>query len=185
MKTLLTLLVIVLLTGCASDPAKRLAVAKTEVGRMTPPPEPLMAFATFELMPIEMSDAVKADAAKVVVSNELGDKLAQKLSPLLTEWTKQDRPDGRALAIQARVMSLRVVSGGARFFLGAMMGESSVDMDLLLTDKASGTLLTRQRISRSADSMAGAWSVGATDRNLLDYIVDIAYEYLTQNYNRR
>jgi hypothetical protein len=58
-------------------------------------------------------------------------------------------------------------------------------MDLLLTDKPSGTLLTQQRISRSADSMAGAWSIGATDKNLLDYIVDIAYEYLAQNYNRR
>jgi hypothetical protein len=30
--------------------------------------------------------------------------------------------------------------------------------------------------------MAGAWSVGQSDQNLHDYVVEIAYEYLARNY---
>jgi hypothetical protein len=30
--------------------------------------------------------------------------------------------------------------------------------------------------------MSGGWSVGSTDKNLLNYIADISYEYLKNNY---
>jgi hypothetical protein len=30
--------------------------------------------------------------------------------------------------------------------------------------------------------MTGGWSVGATDRNLLDYVADICHEYLAGSY---
>jgi hypothetical protein len=76
------------------------------------------------------------------------------------------------------------VSGGARFWAGAMAGESIVDVDLLLVDSTSGKRVAQARVTRGSGAMVGGWSVGATDRNLLDYIVDICHEYLAQSYER-
>jgi hypothetical protein len=54
-------------------------------------------------------------------------------------------------------------------------------MNLRLIDKASGKVIANPRIARTSGSMSGAWSFGATDQNLLRYIVDIAYQYLAEN----
>ena len=54
-------------------------------------------------------------------------------------------------------------------------------MDLELKEAATGTVIAKPRIVRNANAMAGAWSVGATDRNLMDYIADIATQYLQDN----
>ena len=58
------------------------------------------------------------------------------------------------------------------------MGESFIDLDLKLTDSATGQVVANPRVRRSASAMGGAFSIGATDRNLLDYITDIAHRYL-------
>jgi hypothetical protein len=71
----------------------------------------------------------------------------------------------------------RAILGG-----GAFAGESTIDLDLLLTDQASGQVLARPRVARSADAMTGAWSIGQSDDNLLDYITGIAYQYLVDSY---
>jgi len=84
--------------------------------------------------------------------------------------------------IQPRVVSLRVISGTTRFFAGAFAGQSEISMDLILLDKETGEEIGRTRVQRAAGAFAGAWSIGMTDKSLLDYIVDIAYQYLVDNY---
>ena len=86
------------------------------------------------------------------------------------------------MEIQPQVVSLRVISGTTRFFAGAFAGQSDISMDLVLVDKDTGVEIGRARVQRAAGAFAGAWSIGMTDRNLLDYIVDIAYQYLVDNY---
>jgi len=55
-------------------------------------------------------------------------------------------------------------------------------MDLILVDKETGEEIGRTRIQRAAGAFAGAWSIGMTDKSLLDYIVDITYQYLVDNF---
>ena len=80
------------------------------------------------------------------------------------------------------MVRLKIVSGGARFWVGALAGSSFIDMDLELFDKESGEQVARVLVRRDADSMTGAWSVGKSDQNLDDYIVSNVHQYLTDNY---
>ena len=90
--------------------------------------------------------------------------------------------DGRTVEIQPRVVSLRIISGTTRFFAGAFAGQSEISMDLILIDKETGKEIGRTRVQRAAGAFAGAWSIGMTDKSLLEYIVDITYQYLVDNY---
>ena len=171
--------------GCASDPARRAAVAEVEVARLAPPLKPLAEFRDYDLKPIAMSTGVLTDEAKVEVSKELEAKITARVTPLLESWRigKGQTGNGSVLIIEPKVQELRVISGGARFFLGAMMGDSYIDIDVKLTDSATGQTIANPRVRRNADAWGGAWSVGATDRNLLDYITDIVHHYLKVNHS--
>ena len=175
---------LLLLSGCESNPHDRMAVAEAEVNRMPPSPKPFNSFAGFELAPMELSEAVGEEESKVEVSQQLEEKLRARLEPLLAEWKANAQGTGPAIVIQPRIASLRVVSAGARFWAGAMMGDSFIDLDLVIKEKDSGNLIVQQRVNKNANAMGGAWSIGATDKNLLDYIVDISHQYLSENYSQ-
>jgi hypothetical protein len=152
---------------------------------MAPPSEPLSKFQNFELWDLQLATEVQEDTKKVKQAQALNYKLRSRLQPLLDTWHASGSRAGRTLLIEPTVQQLRIVSGGARFWVGAMAGESVVDVDLKLVEKGTGREIGRTRIVRGSGAMAGGWSVGATDRNLLDYIVDICHEYLQQNYQRQ
>jgi hypothetical protein len=153
---------------------------------MRAPEIPLYSFTRFELTPMGMSPEVSEDKRKVAVAEEVGRKLKARLAPLLDRWNA-DAPAGgaaRTLLIKPSIASMHVVSSAARFWAGAFSGDSSIDLDLTLVEKETESLVANQRINRNANAMAGAWSMGASDRNLADYIVDIAYEYLARNHEK-
>lgn len=179
-------LIALLVAACASDPAKRQEVARIESARMRAPEVPLAEFSHFELAPIGMSPDVAKDDRKVAVTEEVGRKLEARLAPLVAQWNASAPTGGekRTLVIKPSIASMHVVSTAARFWIGALSGDSTIDLDLTLVEKETGALIANQRINRSANAMAGAWSVGASDRNLADYIVDIAYEYLTSHHTK-
>lgn len=178
---------VILAIGCASDPMKREEIARAEAARMRATEVPLDQFNAFVLEPIGMSPAVAEAEEKVAVAEEVGRKLEARIGPLLDGWRRSAPKTGkrRTLVVQPTIASMHVVSSAARFWIGAMSGDSSIDLDLTLVEKETGALIANQRISRSANAMAGAWSVGASDRNLPDYVVDIAYQYLADNHRPR
>ena len=98
--------------------------------------------------------------------------------PTEVSATGASRSAAGRLIVQPRAIKIRLIGGATRFFAGAWAGESSIQMDLELSDASTGAVIARPRISRNSGAMAGAWSVGATDRNLLDYIAEIAAQYL-------
>ena len=183
MKRLLLILCVVALSACSSDPATRQEVAIDESAQMRPPEIPLSAFGSFELLPVAMSPEVSANGKKAEIAIELGRKLETRLRPMIQSWESSAPTDirKRTLVIKPTVAELRVVSGGARFWAGGFAGDSSIDLDIALIEKKTGRLIANQRINRSANALAGAWSIGASDKNLLDYIVDISYQYLADN----
>ncbi|MFO0689177.1 MAG: DUF4410 domain-containing protein [Myxococcota bacterium] len=188
MRSIIVLSLALLLFGCASDPAKREEVARNEAARMRPTEVPLDQFNAFELAPIGMSPDVSAAQEKVAVAKDVEARLEARIRPLLDGWnrsasTTPGKP--RTLVVKPTIASMHVVSTAARFWIGAMSGDSYIDLDLTLVEKETGALIANQRINRNSNAMAGAWSVGASDRNLPDYIVDIAYQYLADNHRAR
>ncbi len=171
------------LFACAASPQKMDEVARTEAARLVRPSKALSSFAEYELRPITLGSAVQGDAEKVAESAKLQEKLNSKLEPLLAQW--RAAPAGtRAgkLVIEPQLAALRIVSSGARFWAGAMAGDSQIDVDLQLTEAGSTGVLAKVRIARGVGGYAGGWSVGKTDQNLHDYIVAIVHQYLVDSY---
>lgn len=186
MKHFFTIFITLLMAGCASDPAHRADVANQEVSTLAPPSTAFSEFSNYELKPVTMSESVTEDEDKAKVAKALESKLAARINPLLSEWrAKKNAAAKSVLIIEPIVQKLRVISGGARFWVGPMVGESFIDLDLKLTDSATGQIIAVPRVHQNADAWAGSWSIGATDRNLLDYVTDIAYRYLEVNYSKQ
>lgn len=182
MKTI-ALVLCIILSGCAANPRTLESVAKTESARMTPPAKRFVGYATYELKRMLLSPAVQSEAAKVRVAGELENTLRAKIQPLLDQWKAAASTGGSGtLVVEPQLAFLKVVSGGSRFWAGPFAGDSSIDMDLVITDQTTGEQVAKARITRNADSMTGMWSIGQSDENLLDYIASIAYQYLKDNY---
>lgn len=183
-RRLLLVVVLALSAACASSPEKRQRIVAEQSARLRPPTVALTTFGTFEVLPVAMSPAVAEKAEKATMATQLGERLNARLQPLLASWQASAPADARArtLQIQATVVSLRVVGGAARFWGGALAGDSHIEMDLSLVEKQTGSEIARERIRQSAGAMAGAWSIGSTDKNLSEYVVDIAHQYLANNH---
>jgi hypothetical protein len=181
MKRLVTFLLL-FLAGCAASQEDLNAVAVQESGRLAKPSVPLSTFASYELEPMTMSSEIQGQPDKVKQGAVLKAKIEKKLQPLLTEWSASAGPDRQGiLVVEPELARLRIVSGGARFWAGAFVGDSVIDLDLVLRDDA-GNVIARPRITKEAGAMGGAWSVGKSDKNLHDYIVQIVYQYMIDNY---
>jgi hypothetical protein len=179
----IVLLALVALAGCAANPEKVSSVAKTESARLVPPTKALSTYASYELLPMVLSPAVKSEPAKVEEARKLEATLREQVQPLLDNWASNPAAGSAGtVAIEPRLAGLKIVSGGARFWAGAFAGNSSIDLDLVITDKATGEELAKVRVDRDADAMTGAWSIGQSDENLHGYIARIAYQYLVDNY---
>ena len=122
----------------------------------------------------------KHEAAKAAVAKDLDTRIQERMRPLFAQWGAETAgaSSAKTLVVQPRIINLRVIGGATRFFAGALAGDSSITMDLELRDAATGALVANPTIVRNANAFAGGYSVGSTDQNLLNYIADIAAEYL-------
>ncbi len=184
-KALIYIMAVFFVMGCASGPATKTDIVSQEVNRLSQPAKQLSSFSNFELQAMSLHDQVSNKRDKTAIAGQLEQKLRTKVLPLLEKWTADAKNSKAAgtLIIKPKLQSLRVVSGGARFWIGGMAGDSNIDMNLELVDGKTGTVIANPRINPSSSAIGGTRSVGATDRNLLNYIVDISYQYLTESYN--
>lgn len=168
----------------AADPARpddRIAiVAKRDAAALPAPTRPLGGYAHVELAPMTLSALVKADPRKVAKAADLESRLSALTQQTLAAWNARASaaPDESRLIIKPHLQSLKVVSGGARFFAGALSGDSSIAMVLQLVDASSGAVIASPTIVKSANGFAGAWSFGSTDNNLLNYVAETANQYI-------
>ena len=187
MKNAFVYLTIIFLAGCSANPSRIASTAKQESSRLGVTSRPLSEFSNFELRPMELSAGVSDQKEKVVMAKQLENKLSKKLLPLLEEW-KADGSMSRTagtLLIQPQLQSLRIISGGNRFLAGSWAGDSLIDLNLKLADGQTGAIIANPRISRTSSAMGGAWSMGKTDKQLMDYIVGISHQYLVDNYKKQ
>ncbi len=107
-----------------------------------------------------------------------------RITGLLDQWNTNVQAGARdTLVVRTELVELRIVSGGARFFAGAFAGDSFLDLDLRLVNKHTGEQISKVRVRKDADAMGGAWSVGKTDQNLDQYVIEIIRTYLSNNYD--
>ena len=183
MRAIFVILLAGLLTACAADPAKIEEVAVDEAARLNPPTKLLSMYKTFELQDMTFGEEIKVEDKKMAEAREFETAFKAKVGPLLETWNAVDRPSSQGqLSIRPHLARLRIVSGGARFWVGGMAGDSFIDLDLRLVDADTGVVVADVTIRRNADAMTGGWSVGKSDQNLDDYIVSITHEYLNDNY---
>lgn len=181
------LAVVALLFGCT--PKSRMSreeMIQQHASRIMPPMKPLCNYTQFKIAGIELNDEITQDEKKMKAAKSLEEKLNNRLTPLLDSWRgKKATPQSKGtLVIKPKLHTLYIVSAGARFWVGGMAGDSKIDMDLILVEEKTGNKIGSARIDKSASGMKGGWSVGATDKALPDLIVDIAYQYLSQNYSK-
>lgn len=150
--------------------------------KLEPLPVSLADFSSFEIAPLTYSEAVAKEERSLKAALGLETQLRDLLGKTFLQWQANAPTNGRKLIIKPHIQALKMVSGGARAFGGALHGKSGITMDLQLVDGESGTLINSTTITKSSGAIAGTWSFGASDNNLDMYVVEIANQFLVNNY---
>jgi hypothetical protein len=151
---------------------------RPDVTSNPPPALPLSTFQHFMLDPVTaLPDAAAQTAAMAKISANVQQKLGETIAP----WENRNT-SGRTLVIHPRIVELKFVGGGKRFFAGAMAGSSAVIMRLRLTDGNSGKLIADPEFYQRAAAMGGTRSFGGTDDGMLVRIATAAQQYMQRNY---
>jgi hypothetical protein len=83
-----------------------------------------------------------------------------------------------ALLVKGSVVNMRIVSGAALFWVGAMAGSSDMSVRLTFTDAATGTVAREKLLSTANNPFGAAWTFGDSDRSLPADMGRIIGEYI-------
>ena len=83
-----------------------------------------------------------------------------------------------ALLVKGSVVNMRIVSGAARFWVGAMAGTSDMSVRLTFTDAATGAVVREKLLSTANNPFGAAWTFGGSDRSLPADMGRIIGEYI-------
>jgi len=181
-KIIVAVLLLWVMVGCSGHNKNHHSdIVKEKASRLSKCSKPLSSYSDFKVEKMVLSSAIQEKEDKIEAANTLENKMNERISILTQEWKSNAKGSG-TLLIQPELHALRIVGGGARFFAGALAGNSTISMNLKLIDAASGEVVGNPTIDMSANAMSGGWSVGATDKNLLNYVADVSAQYLKDNY---
>jgi hypothetical protein len=118
--------------------------------------------------PTALSECESAAMAAVISKNLFG----------AVEKEKEGVQYNDALLVKGSVVNMRIVSGAARFWVGAMAGSSDMSMRLTFTDAATGTVTREKLLSTANNPFGAAWTFGDSDRSLPADMGRIIGEYI-------
>lgn len=149
-----------------------------------PPANPLAGYDKYEILPIAMGPPYAGDAGKEKAKDKIQEHVNAEIGPVIDRWNADAAGGarGQSLLIEPRVEKLKVVSGGARFWAGALAGDSYVVLKLRISEQPSGTLVGEPEFYQRAAAMSGAWTFGGQDKDMMHRIALITKEYLVANY---
>ena len=174
---LLFTLAVVALSGCATT------YIKADATTNPPPAQPLSAFSDFEVSPIAMSAPYKGQEANEKALKKIQENFDLRVNPKIAAWkSNASAPAGRTLRIQPYIQDIKFVNATARVWGGAFSGSSAVVLRIRLIDASTGAEIAHPQFFQRAAAMGGAWTLGATDNNMLVRIAELASGYLEANY---
>lgn len=157
---------------------------KPSVGATNPPPtEALGGFDRYELTPAVLVGEYAGQPANEKALESFQRNFDERVGPWVAEQNAKpaSHEPARTLIIEPRIDKVRFISGGARFWAGALAGSSRVLVKMKLIDKASGAVVAEPEFYQHAKGMAGAWTFGAADNSMLIRTASMALEYLQVN----
>lgn len=149
-----------------------------------PPANALAGYDKYELAPIAMGAPYAGDKGKEQAKTKIQGYMTAETDPIIAQWNNDAAGNmrGQTLVIEPRIEKLKVVSGGARFWAGALVGDSYVVMKFRIVEQPSGKQLAEPEFYQRASAMSGAWTFGGQDKDMLHRIVALANHYLESNY---
>ncbi|HWT72283.1 MAG TPA: hypothetical protein VN361_08860, partial [Oxalicibacterium sp.] len=176
MATILALL----LGGCAAN-------VKLPASDKNPPPAEVFAnFSDFELKPMDRgSDCVQERGGDIALTLVQA-KLRVKIGKLIENWKASPAPNApqRKLLIEPSCANARYVGKGARFGLGVLAGDSVLVLNLRYVDASTGKVIASPVFYQRANTFGGTYSLGATDRDMLERMASLIAIYTASNYDK-
>jgi hypothetical protein len=111
---------------------------------------------------------------KAAIIEQLQSKKAYKN---VTDDVSQNLP-GKSVFVDMKVVDMRIAGGQARFWGGALAGNSYMDVLLELREADSEAVVHKKVLSTTNNALAAAWSFGSSDRNLPSDLGTLMGEYI-------
>lgn len=140
---------------------------------------------TFDIIIIQNMDvppilaADYPDAANECETSALEALKAKNIFQKVEMGTSKSKYDGAVLMIQPTLTSLRIVSGAARFWGGALAGNSDMSVMLKLVDASTGSVLREKSLSTANNPYAAAWTFGSSDKSMPSDMGKMIAEYVS------
>jgi hypothetical protein len=154
-----------LITACGGQQAK----PDTQAAPEKPDPPLARKYQNIVVRDLAATSEIKKDypeALKECQDSLLGELANQKTFKSVALATSGRKCPPKTLLVQTRVSDIHIVHGAARFWAGAFAGSSYMNLDLTLTDAATGKVVREKAISSSNNAWAAAWVGGSSDRTL-------------------
>lgn len=147
----------------------------------------LSAYRSFELREITMGEPWAGQEANEKARAKIQAELDLKLKPTIDAWNAEAAPASASrdtLVIEPRVHEVKFIGGAARFWAGALAGDSAIVVKVAYRDKATGELVAEPEFYQHANAFGAAYSFGGTDKAMLNRMGTLIAEYTQRNYER-
>ena len=185
----------VLVAGCASDSSNKTAKSETEQPKKSSKHNPVAnpskvkfgEFKRVEIKPITIAEKHAHHKGNQESAAKIDSMLQEQLRKIFTEivalpqGAEFSKPSERTLQIAPHIQDIRLISGGTRFWLGAMAGGSDLLMQVTYRDSATGEVIADPEVAAGSNAWAGAWTMGATDNQIRDGVVREIMGYTMAN----
>jgi len=178
-KTLGLLVVVLLLASCGgkqSQPEQEQAAA--------PVPKLAKKYDTLLFAPFTIKEELAKDYPQAASELQSSTMTALQMGK---QFAEVDAVSGNVagsagtLIVNAKITEMRIVSGAARFWGGAMAGSSGVELELRLVDSVSKKVVREEKLSSWNNAWGAAWTGGSTDNSLLSDMGKITAQYITDS----
>jgi hypothetical protein len=149
-----------------------------------PPTSAFTGYDGYELAPLTMDAPYAGQGPNEKAKAKIQEYLTAETAPIIAKWNEAAAGGtrGQTLQFQPRIEKIKFIGGGARFWAGALAGDSYVVIKVAVKEQPSGALLAEPEFYQRAAAMSGAWTFGAQDNDMLHRIVVLMNHYLEANY---
>lgn len=116
-----------------------------------------------------------ATTCKVAAISKLKQK---KMFDEVEEASTKKTYDSDTLLVKVKVEEMRVVSGAARFWGGALVGSSSITLNAQFVNAKTGEVVGHKKLSSANNPFGAAWTAGSSDKSLPADMGVILAEYI-------